>query len=750
MGRAVRRVQIGALELLEPRRMLAAQTIQVTTGADTGVGSLRAAITAADAAVAGTDTTISFAMLPTATPIIIASDLPAITAANTTIDGTTGPGGRVEIDGNPLLPTDANAAGTGFIALDIQATGAVIEGLSLKFCSDAIVLDTGSGNAVITNNYIGDVTGSGSGTNQVGILITAGSSDNTIGGATAADANVISGNLNSTAAYTGTGIEINAGADASTTGNIVEGNLIGLTPAGTAAAGNGIGIMLFDVRGNTIENNQVCGSSYPFGPDVVATIGGGAGIVTFDTGNMFDEYNNTIKNNYIGETKLGAAFSNQVGVYIDNGTGTLNGDSFTGNTVSDNTGDGFHVRGSDNTISSNTIESNGGTGVDVLTNMAGSAVRDTISQNLIALNGAAGPNSFNLGIDLNDDGVTANSPTGGTTVTGANGLQPYPTITIAGGFNADMVSLSLTSNPSTMYTIELFGNTALSTSSSGFGQGFNYLGSVTVTTDSTGLGTGTLNVPVNSLRNDTTITATATNSSAYNAMTNPDAGATSEFAADVAIPTNGGGGGGGGGGNQEIISLHVGESVTLKEGHSTLDKTDAFFTDNTSTGPFTATVDYGDGTGLQAAPFNSSDQLTLIHAYDGHVSATYVVTVEVYDANAVDKHTFDVTIVNNPPHDLTVTQLKRNAPTTALPYLATASFLDAGAGNGDLFRVYVNYGDGTKAFVATTQHDTFGIGHQYTHPGEYLLTVTVIDLGDGQAVTTEDINVLAALVKKKS
>jgi CSLREA domain-containing protein len=740
---AVEAMRASIVEELEIRRLMAANIIQVTTGADqvggaTVAGSLRAAIVAANATPGSI---IEFTELPALTPIVLDSSLPAITAADTTILGTSYPAGRVEIDGNPNAPTDAAAAGTGFVALDIQAAGAAISGLSLKFCSEAIILDTSSSAAVITNNYIGDVTNSGSGTNQIGIEITNGSTGNTIGGTTTAVENVISGNLNNTNAYTGTGILIEDPSDLGTTGNIVEGNIIGLTPSAALPAGNGRGIVLSDVHGNTIEDNQIGASSYTFGAtggtgQGISTDGGGAGIVTVTVPGLDREGANTISDNFVGANSLGQGFPNQIGVFVENGTGVVEGgDTFTGNTVSNNVGVGFDVLGSINVISGNTIQQNGGTGVLI----ASTAERDTISQNIIALNGtAAASGGLNLGIDLGGDGVTLNTGTSGTTAVGANGLTPFPTLAVSESAGFAAVSIALTGNPSTTYTVELFTLTAAAKSSSNHGQAQTYLGSVTLTTDTTGHGTANTGFATTLLSDF--MTATATNASAYNATTNPDAGATSEFCTDVAAP--------GTANNAEPLTLSIGSSVTLKEGHTKLDKTDASFTDPNGTGPYTVTVDYGDGTGLQAVPFNSNDQLTLIHTYPGNLSYTYVATVTVYTSTSADRHQFDVTVVANGPKNLTVTQVKHNKPTNSAPYRATASFQDPGVGNDDLFRVYVDYGDKTKIFRATTQHSSFAINHQYTHAGVYHLTVTIIDDGGGETAQTETVNVLAA--KKKA
>jgi parallel beta-helix repeat protein len=732
------------IEELEIRRLMAANIIQVTTGADqvggvTVPGSLRAAITAADATP---NSIIEFTELPALTPIVLDSSLPAITAANTTILGTSYPAGRVEIDGNPNLPTDATAAGTGFVALDIQAVGAAISGLSLKFCSEAIVLDTGSSGAVITNNYIGDVTNSGSGTNQIGIVITNGSSGNTIGGTTTGVENVISGNLNNTNAYTGTGILIEDPSDIGTTGNIVEGNIIGLTPTASLPAGNGRGIVLSDVTGNTIEDNQVGASSYAFGATTgtgagISTNGGGAGIVTVTVPGLDREGVNTISDNFVGANSLGQGFPNQIGVFVDNGTpATISaGDTFSGNTVSNNTGAGFDVLGSQNVISTNTIKLNGGTGVLV----ASTGERDTISQNSISLNGAlAASGGLNLGIDLGGDGVTLNTSTSGNTATGANGLTPFPTLAVTESAGTAAVTIGLTGNPNTTYTVELFALTAAQKSPSNFGQGATYLGAATVTTDSTGHGSAITAFAVTLLSDY--ITATATNASAYNVTTNPDAGATSEFSADVAAP--------GTANNTESLTLSIGSSVTLKQGHTKLDKKDASFSDPNGTGPYTVTVDYGDGTGLQAVPYNSSHQLTLIHTYPANFAHTYVATVTVYTYSSADRHQFDVTVTSSGPHNLAITQAKHNAPTNLAPYRGTASFVDADTSTGDIFRVYVDYDDNTKIFRVSTQHSSFAINHQYTHAGVYHLTVTVIDAGGNTTSATETITV--GVAKKRT
>lgn len=434
VARAVRAVSSPVLEELEHRQLFAALTIQVTTGADEAngqavAGSLRAAIISANA---NPGSTIDFTNLPALTPIILDASLPAITAATTEIDGTSGPNGQVVIDGNPALPTNAAGAGTGFTGLDIKAAGATIQGLWLQYFNQAIILDTGSGTATITDNYIGDVNDTGSGANQVGIEITNGSNNNNIDNSQGSG-NVISGNISTSASFTGTAIIIEDPSNLGTTLNTILGNTIGLNPTQTAVAPNGRGIVLSDVHGNTIEENQIGGSSYAFGPSTgngtaTSPRGGGAGIVTLSQNGA--EYGNTIEYNSIGIPANGfggatAAIPNQIGVYISNFATATQGDTFTGNTVEANTGAGFDVLGSGNTISNNPIQSNGGTGILV----ASTAERDTFSQNNIDLNGATADGDYNLGIDLGGDGITPNAANGGTTAIGANGLTQFPVIT---------------------------------------------------------------------------------------------------------------------------------------------------------------------------------------------------------------------------------------------------------------------------------------------------------------------------------
>ncbi len=234
-------------ERLERRVLLT--TIVVTTTDDSGAGSLRQAILDANSNSGADDITFD---IPTSDPgfvdvdssltggdaaadvfvIQLQSDLPTLTNDGTTIDGrtqTTSTG-----DTNPFGPEivlDGSGGGTAE-GLRIYASNVAVYGLNIQgFSAQGVTIGTGSNN-LIAGSYIGtDATGTQAAGNTHGILIT--SDNNTIGGTTAADRNVISGN-------NGYGIVING---VSATGNIVEGNYIGTDAGGSGSLPNSSGAL---------------------------------------------------------------------------------------------------------------------------------------------------------------------------------------------------------------------------------------------------------------------------------------------------------------------------------------------------------------------------------------------------------------------------------------------------------------------------------------------------------------------------
>jgi hypothetical protein len=165
-----------------------------------------------------------------------------------------------------------------------------------------VIRDSGTTNNRVIGNYIGlNAAGTLPLSNTwTGVAIFNGAQSNVIGGASAAMRNIISGNGEQ-------GVVV---ADPGTTGNIVEGNYIGLNPAGTAAISNAWpGVNFFNgATGNTV--------GMPGAPNVISG-NGGQGVLIQDAGTD----NNVVQNNFIGVDPTGAtAISNSwAGVEIYNG-----------------------------------------------------------------------------------------------------------------------------------------------------------------------------------------------------------------------------------------------------------------------------------------------------------------------------------------------------------------------------------------------------------------------------------------------
>jgi hypothetical protein len=418
--------------------------------------------------------------------------------ANTTIGGTTAAARNV-ISGNGLTGFFSNLA-VGFPAITLFETGGannLVEGNYIGTDASGLVAMpngygivvgnstgptiggavAGAGNLIsgnnsfgivlgnsvcttIQGNYIGtDATGMAAlGNGYLGVLDRF-ASNNTIGGTTAAEANVISGNG---ALYGGYGY----GVQLSGTGDLLEGNHIGTNVLGTAPIPNyNDGVFVND------PNNTVGGIAAGVGNIISGNYGAGVHIRN-TTGIV-------VQGNYIGTNAAGVALGNNAdGVSIDNGaTNNTIGGAAAGNVIAFNARDGVRVLGATTT-------------------------GNTISRNSIYSNSA-------LGIDLGVDGVTLNDSAGHV---GPNNFQDFPTLTAAGVLGSNTLVLgSLKGTANTAYSVEFFANTT--PDPSGYGQGQTFLGARTLVTD----GTGTANFTVTDLplvpAGEVWITSTATDAS---------------------------------------------------------------------------------------------------------------------------------------------------------------------------------------------------------------------------------------------
>ena len=208
----------------------------------------------------------------------------------------------------------------------------------------------GSAN-IVQGNYIGtDISGTARIPNAMeGIWIAPGAQDNIIGGSTAQERNVISGNSLFGLSISGPGA----------TGNVVKGNYIGTDPNGTTAVPNRYGLVITD----NVQKN-VIGGSAPGEGNVIS--GNVTGMLIRGT----DTSENVIMGNQIGtDASGGELVPNTVGIWIVKGAhnNTIGGTgSGEGNVIAGNKLFAVHIEGTDtvgNTIRGNSIYSNNAEGI---------------------------------------------------------------------------------------------------------------------------------------------------------------------------------------------------------------------------------------------------------------------------------------------------------------------------------------------------------------------------------------------------
>jgi len=301
----------------------------------------------------------------------------------------------------------------------------------------------------IMGNFIGtNKNGTGTiGNSQTGVFIWNGAHDNTVGGTTPGERNIISGN-------DGPGVVIN---DSSF--NTIQGNFIGTDVTGTSAVPNSSGIALAGEShfnkignnvagsGNVISGNETAGvylSAFSVGPGPTGNkifgnfIGTQAnGTSPLGNGTNGVELDHSAKSNVIGDDLAGAG-----NVIAFNGTDPVYGPNAGGVYLWSETGAGNIIRG-------NSIHSNHALGIDLRSKpTTGSEVT---------------PN------DLNDSD------------TGPNKLQNFPVLNSAVISNGNMnMAGTLNSENNKSYIISFYGNPECD--ASGNGEGRTYIGKTQVST----------------------------------------------------------------------------------------------------------------------------------------------------------------------------------------------------------------------------------------------------------------------------
>jgi hypothetical protein len=550
---------LATLILLLGNLAAGADTFTVTNVDDSGAGSLRQAITEANA-VAGLDT-IAFD-IPGAgvqTIEVSATPLPNITSP-VVIDGTTQPG----YAGAPLIELHGSNT-NGFY---VTAGSSTFRGLVMNGFSQAILLSAAGGN-VIESCYIGpDATGTlAPHPSGHGIRILNNSDGNVIGGSSPSSRNLLSG----------TGIAIGVEA---CDGTVIQGNLIGTDITGTKALPNQTGISLSGASDSTIGGSAV-GERNIISANAGSGIGmvGGSGVVirgnyigtditgTKDLGNGMgindsgmdqaaiggtgpgegnlisgnDEYGLYIYNNADDTTVLG----NRIGTDV---TGTLPLGNFTGIATANDAG-GIRIGGTA-PGEANIIAFNQGYTPSSLP--VGALIYSTSKQ--IPIRGNSIHDNEQLGISFTGQFPTYNDP--GDVDTGGNDQQNFPIVrSVEYGASTTRVLGKLNSAASTTYILDFYANPPCLRFPREFLEGETYLGAAEVTTDGSGHADLDMTLPV-AVENGARIAVTATDPS----------GNTSEFSQRIIFRITPSSGPADGGRPLQIFGTNFEEPLTLAIG----------------------------------------------------------------------------------------------------------------------------------------------------------------------------------------
>jgi titin len=453
-------------------------------------------------------------------------------ASGTVIQGNyigTDVSGMVPLGNNP---TGITLRGSGSDTIGGTAAGAG-NVISANTQRGIEISESPASGAVIQGNLIGtDVAGTGDlGNGTYGIFILR-AQNTTIGGATAAARNVISGN-NAEGIYMAGGTVGNSCA-----GTQIQGNYVGTDVTGTAALGNAMGIRMDYVTDTAIVGNVLSASL------------AGHGVLHYSFG--FPTSGVVIQGNRIGTNAAGTA---PLG---NNGEGILGGISGTahilGNVIGGNALNGISMNQGSFTVQGNWIGTDatgtlnlrnawsgiyasspqpcliGGTGAgqgNVIAyntlpgsgvnyagiQVQGSATGQTIRGNRIFSNVGLGIDLHALGAAFPNDHCDPDA--------GQNGVQNFPTFSATHqSGSSTRVAGTLDSTAGTTFTVDFYASP--SCDSLGFGEGATWLGSTNVTTDGSCVGSFNLLLPVPATG---VVTATATDPS----------GSTSEFSGCAAI-----------------------------------------------------------------------------------------------------------------------------------------------------------------------------------------------------------------------
>jgi hypothetical protein len=499
----------------------------VTNTADSGAGSLRAAITQANSQPG---TIITF-QIPTSDSgynataktytIRPQTALPTLSGTSTLLAGTSQnneAGDRVVLDG-----AQAGAAANG---LTLSGTNSMVEGLSIRgFGGDGIhVTSTGSGNT-FSHNLLSDNGKLGinlAGGTEDSNSVTANDNNDSDSGANglqnfpvvdgaffAPTTSTLKGRLSSTP-NTPFLIEIFRADAADASGYGEAPTFVGSLEVLTNGSGQALWTQTLGSTNYSSKYFVMTATNLATGetselsaarqmetvPTVTNTLDSGAGslraAMTFANAHRGTNIKFAIPTTDPGYTSATRTFTVALQsplpaltmdeTFIDGGSqsATTNDRVILNGAGAGAAANGFAVQSSNNTIEELEIRGFGGHGIEV--NGAGN-INNKFSKNLIHSNGKLGINL--AGGTENANGVTANDNL--DLDNGANGLQNFPVIERAfynAGSNQTTISGRLNSSPSKQFRVEFFVSDAAD--ASGYGEGAQYLSYDDVTTNESG------------------------------------------------------------------------------------------------------------------------------------------------------------------------------------------------------------------------------------------------------------------------
>jgi subtilisin family serine protease len=182
-----------------------------------------------------------------------------------------------------------------------------------------------------------------------------------------------------------------------------------------------------------------------------------------------------------------------------------------------------------------------------------------------------------------------------------------------------------------------------------------------------------------------------------------------------------------------VPTVVLGGGVTIGEG-STFTRSGSFT--DTDPSSWTATVDWGEGAGVQPLSL-SGMSFSLAHVYLRE--GVYPMTVCVADESSQGCHSATVTVANVAPSVAATSDISLTAGT---PWAGSGSFTDPG---NDTWAATVDWGDGTGLQSLPLNGKGFALAHVWSMAGTYTVTVAVTDDAGSRGSATLRATVAATL-----